>query len=113
MEEYEFFLIKRSEILFEILKEWRGVICRNDGVPMQMLPIAMFCNADGERRYKVNADLCPSYADCLEQQIWGASGEPDKSQGTDHANDAAGYFIHREYPIKRPTAGTRRIRGLT
>ncbi|WGK60520.1 terminase family protein [Halopseudomonas sp. SMJS2] len=74
---------------------------------------AMLCNAEGERRYRVNADLCPSYADCLEQQIWGVSGEPDKTQGADHANDAAGYFIHREYPIKRPTAGTRRIRGLT
>lgn len=74
---------------------------------------AMFCNAAGERRYLVNADKCPVYADCLEQQVWGSNGEPDKTQGVDHANDAAGYFIHREFPIQRPTAGTRRIRGLT
>lgn len=63
---------------------------------------AMFCNAQGERRYRVNADRCPTYADCLEQQVWAESGEPDKSQGNDHAPDAGGYFIHKEYPIIRP-----------
>lgn len=63
---------------------------------------AMFSNAQGERRYRVNADKCPTYADCLEQQIWAANGEPDKSQDNDHPNDAAGYFIHKEFPIVRP-----------
>jgi hypothetical protein len=71
---------------------------------------AMFCNAKGERRYLVNADKCPTYADCLEQQVWGDNGEPDKSHGTDHANDAAGYFIHREYPIIRPITQTAPLR---
>jgi hypothetical protein len=28
---------------------------------------AMFCNAQGERRYLVNAEACPTYADHLEQ----------------------------------------------
>ena len=60
---------------------------------------AMFCNAVGERRYRVNADACPTYADSLEQQIWADNGEPDKSAGNDHAPDAGGYFIHRDYPI--------------
>lgn len=45
---------------------------------------AMFCNATGERRYRVNAAKCPSYADALEQQIWAPNGEPDKTQGVDH-----------------------------
>ncbi|MCY1309600.1 hypothetical protein D9M70_597090 [compost metagenome] len=63
---------------------------------------AMFCNATGERRYLVNADRCPTYADCLEQQVWADNGEPDKSQGADHSNDAAGYFIHQRFPIVRP-----------
>lgn len=62
---------------------------------------AMFSNAAGERRYRVNAATCPTYADCLEQQVW-ANGEPDKKSDTDHANDAGGYFIHREYPIVKP-----------
>lgn len=63
---------------------------------------AMFCNAQGERRYRVNADKCPTYADSLEQQVWAANGEPDKTQGNDHANDAGGYFIHKDYPIVKP-----------
>lgn len=65
---------------------------------------AMFCNAHGERRYRVNADKCPTYAEHLEQQVWAANGEPDKSSGTDHMPDAGGYFIHRDYPIVKPVA---------
>ena len=67
----------------------------------------MFCNANGERHYLVNDSMCPTYADCLEQQPWTAGGEPDKSTGHDHANDAAGYFIHYDYPIIRRTATIR------
>lgn len=63
---------------------------------------AMFCNAKGERRYRVNADTCPTYADHLEQQVWADNGEPDKKSGNDHTNDAGGYYIHREFPIVKP-----------
>ena len=59
----------------------------------------MFCNATGERRYLVNDDKCPTYADCLEQQPWAANGEPDKTTGHDHACDAGGYFISHDFPI--------------
>jgi hypothetical protein len=66
---------------------------------------AMFENAQGERRYRVNVDACPTYADHLEQQVWADSGEPDKSSGNDHTNDAAGYFIVKDYPVvKRITS---------
>src|SRR3990167_6053510 len=70
----------------------------------------MFCNAQQERRYRVNADKCPTYADDLEQQVWGANGEPDKSQGNDHRPDAGGYFIHKEYPIVKRTASSTPLR---
>lgn len=63
---------------------------------------AMFRNAEGVRRYRVNVDRCPAYADGLEQQVWAANGEPDKTQDSDHDNDAGGYFIHKEYPIIKP-----------
>jgi ornithine carbamoyltransferase len=65
---------------------------------------AMFCNAKGERRYHVNADTCPTCADNLEQQVWADNGEPDKTAGNDHTNDAGGYFIHRDFPLVRPVA---------
>ena len=60
------------------------------------------CNAKGERRYLVNAEKCPSYTDCLEQQVYGDNGEPDKKQGLDHLPDASGYFMHHEYPVIKP-----------
>lgn len=63
-----------------------------------------FCDNNAERRYKVNAKRCPTYADNLEQQVWNDAGEPDKTAGKDHANDAGGYFIAYEYPIDRPVA---------
>lgn len=60
---------------------------------------AMFCNAEGERRYKVNVAKCPTYTEALEQQAWAANGEPDKSSGHDHVNDSGGYYIVKEFPV--------------
>ena len=61
-----------------------------------------FCDNEGNRKYLVNVDRCPAYADCLEQQVWADNGEPDKTQNKDHSNDAGGYFISYDYPIIRP-----------
>lgn len=63
---------------------------------------AMFCNAEGERRYLVNASTCPVYSEDLQQQVWAENGEPDKKTGNDHRNDAGGYHIHFDYPIIKP-----------
>lgn len=63
---------------------------------------AMFCNAAGERRYYVNVEQCPTYTEALEQQIWAANGEPDKSADVDHPNDAGGYYIAFTFPIIKP-----------
>ena len=68
---------------------------------------AMFCNAQGNRRYKINNKTCPVYTRALEQQVYDKSGEPDKKHDQDHPNDASGYFIHRIYPIVgKPTIRT-------
>lgn len=65
---------------------------------------AMLCNSKGERRYFINARMCPEYTDCLEQQVYDKSGMPDKTAGHDHATDAGGYFIAYQYPINKPVA---------
>lgn len=65
---------------------------------------AAFCNANGDRIYKVNPDKCPVYTQNLEQQIYNDRGEPDKTQGNDHTNDAGGYFISHDYPIIKPVS---------
>lgn len=51
--------------------------------------------------YGVNPDTCPRYVEGLEKQAYkdDGSGEPDKSSGFDHANDAGGYFIFYRFPL--------------
>lgn len=53
---------------------------------------------------KINAKSCPTVAQCLEQQSYNANGEPDKSSGNDHQNDATTYPIAYEMPIVKPVA---------
>lgn len=54
-------------------------------------------------RVRVNANRCPVVAECLEQQVY-KNGEPDKSNGRDHQNDATTYPIAYEMPVVRPVA---------
>ena len=74
----------------------------------------MFCNANGERHYLVNDAMCPTYADCLEQQPWTAGGEPDKSTGHDHACFAGETLVETDQGVRRidalPASGL--IRGF-
>lgn len=51
---------------------------------------------------RVNATTCIQSARCLEQQAYDRNGEPSKSSGHDHLNDAFGYVCHQEYPVIRP-----------
>ncbi|MBA3755568.1 MAG: terminase [Nitrosomonas sp.] len=52
----------------------------------------------------VNAKECPSTASDLEKQAYDSNGEPDKTTGNDHGNDALGYFVVYEMPIVHPTS---------
>uniref|UniRef100_A0AB39ABK4 Terminase large subunit gp17-like C-terminal domain-containing protein n=1 Tax=Pectobacterium phage Koroua TaxID=3158138 RepID=A0AB39ABK4_9CAUD len=61
----------------------------------------MICDANGRRRLLVNEKNCPNFCDCLEQQIYGENGEPDKKGGKDHMNDAGGYPIVYRFQIMR------------
>ena len=65
---------------------------------------ALIRNARGERKWKINTHACPVTTEALERQVWGADGLPDKSSGHDHANDAAGYFLVKRWPVARPGA---------
>lgn len=53
---------------------------------------------------KVNVRNCPTIARCLEQQAYDVNGEPDKTSGFDHHNDAFSYFAAYEFPIIKPMA---------
>lgn len=65
---------------------------------------ALTLSALGERRWKVNTDACPALTEAQEQQSYGPNGEPDKSTGHDHPNDAVGYFLVKRWPIVKPWA---------
>ncbi|PZV19189.1 MAG: hypothetical protein DCF22_00545 [Leptolyngbya sp.] len=76
-----------------------------------------FCSPDGKRDYKVNTHRCPSYKQSLLKQVW-KNGEPDKTSGFDHPNDAAGYVISKQLPVvdhrqystgRSPTASDRNV----
>lgn len=78
----------------------------NPAVKDRVLSVdSMLLNAAGERRWKINTDACPTTTECIEQQTWAASGEPDKSTGHDHMNDANGYFIVKRWPIVKKSVG--------
>ncbi len=50
----------------------------------------------------INTKMCPNVTNCLEQQSYDDYGEPDKKSGNDHQNDATGYPIVFEMPVKKP-----------
>ena len=54
-------------------------------------------------RLFINSQKCPSVAECLENQAY-KNGEPDKTSGYDHQNDATTYPIAYEMPIVKPVA---------
>jgi hypothetical protein len=59
----------------------------------------------------VNVSRCPVVTECLEQQIYDQNGEPDKASGKDHQNDATGYPIAYEFPIKHRAFGKSEVAG--
>lgn len=60
------------------------------------------CNTFEERKVYVNAAKCHHFAKCLERQIYDENGQPDKSAGFDHMNDAGTYPIAYMFPVRAP-----------
>lgn len=54
----------------------------------------------------VNDEVCPTFAHSLETQVYKDNGEPDKSNGVDHCNDAGTYPIAYELPVSKPVIVT-------
>lgn len=108
--------VNASKTDFALLRDAGFTICANSSNPPVKDRVnsmnAAFCNAVGERKYFVNAEKCPSYAEALEQQSWAANGEPDKTTGHDHVNDAGGYVIVKELPIIKKTVSAVSYSGM-
>jgi len=82
----------------------------NPAVKDRILSMNQMIHSEGLRRLRVNQDKCPSFVESLEKQAYDKNGEPDKSSGLDHANDAAGYFIHYKFPVM--SRGIQRLKVL-
>ncbi len=73
----------------------------NPSITKERVPAvnALFLNALGQVRCKVNIAECPAAVKGWEQQGW-KDGKPDKSQGLDHVLDGDGYFKAFRFPVQ-------------
>ncbi len=60
----------------------------------------------------VNDASCPMFAEALEKQAYDKNGEPDKTTGLDHPNDAGGYFICYRYPVLHGKIVKQKVGGV-
>lgn len=72
----------------------------NPAVKDRVLAMNQMIHNDGVRRIKINVDRCPSLVEGLEKQAYDKNGEPDKTSGLDHVNDACGYFVFYKFPVR-------------
>lgn len=61
-------------------------------------------------RLWVNDTAAKRFAEAQEQQAYDKNGEPDKTTGHDHHNDAEGYFVHWAMPVLKPVHKTTELR---
>ena len=85
---------------------------KNPAVKDRVMAMNQMIYSQGKRRLLVNPDKCPNVIEGLERQAYAKNGEPDKSSGFDHLNDAIGYFIAYKYAIGRGTVSFAQISGV-
>jgi hypothetical protein len=90
----------RSDIA--LLKEARCVVRVNSTNPTIRDRVVSVNNAFEKGVLHVNYRRCREVASCLEKQAYDSNGEPDKQSGFDHMNDALGYFVAHELPVRKP-----------
>lgn len=93
-----------SESDLSLLRQAQFRVCVNLSNPAVKDRVLAMNKILEARDYLVNADTCPVYVDGLEKQPYTKYGEPDKTTGVDHPNDAGGYFITYRFPIIKRVA---------
>lgn len=71
----------------------------NPAVKDRVLAMNIMLAGCSRGKLYVNEVGCPLFAEALEKQAYNDKGEPDKTTGLDHPNDAGGYFICYRYPV--------------
>lgn len=93
-----------------LLRQAGFVIRSRDSNPRVKDRVLAVNKAFESAKVYVNDRACPETARCLEQQTYDKNGEPDKTSGHDHQNDAFGYPIAFEMPVIKPRFETRTLR---
>lgn len=93
-----------AESDIKIIKNHGLLVRAHDSNPLVKDRVNAMNKALADGLIKVNYRKAPTTARCLEQQAYNKNGEPDKTSGMDHQNDATTYPIAYELPIIRPNA---------
>jgi len=104
--------VNASESDISLLRQAGFVIKVRDSNPFVKDRILAVNGALANGKMWVNASKCPDVVACLEQQAYDKNGEPDKKSGFDHQNDATGYPIVYEMPVRRPSASGINMSGF-
>lgn len=86
-----------------LLRQAGLTIRAKDNNPLVRDRVLAVNKAFERQQWWVNTKSCPTIAMHLEQQAYDKNGEPDKTAGMDHTNDAFGYPVAYELPVVRPT----------
>ena len=97
----------------KLLKDARFTVKAKSSNPLIKDRVTSVNSKIENQGYFVNTKRCPQLTEALEQQIYDASGRPDKNAGIDHVLDAIGYFIHYLWPILKSTLTKQIVRGVT
>lgn len=84
----------------------------NPAVKDRVMAVNQLIHSNGVRRLLVNFDKCPTLVESLERQSYDKNGEPDKSSGHDHLNDALGYFLCYKFGINRGSVSFAKLSGV-
>lgn len=84
----------------------------NPPVKDRVMAMNQAIHSEGARRLKVNVDKCPGIVEGLEKQAYDKNGDPDKTGGLDHMNDACGYLVHYRWPVRGRILQPLRIGGI-
>ena len=96
--------VNASESDISLLKQAGFTVKVNAQNPRVKDRILSVNGALSQGKLWVNARKCPDVVSCLEQQAYDKNGEPDKQGGFDHQNDATGYPIVYEMPVRKPAS---------
>ena len=98
--------VNASESDIVLLRQAGFKIRVRDANPKVRDRITALNTAYDKGRLFVNDAKCPRFAEAQEQQAYDKNGEPDKTTGHDHPNDAQGYFAHYVMPVRKPVVFT-------